>query len=444
MNRSSDTPDRSVLLKELEALSLRLELEEAEMIASMPNTAIEQELSALTLNSAISVDRGQVQELESRNETTARDTLIIGGHITDVSLSDQPAASHKRLKAGRSGDYISALVRMAIRFFQFLSKTDFDVIYDPSCTRLTRTSRTSLGVAVFLAGVTAFLSGTYALSTVFGSYAWGTFAALTLGFMYGCIFLLIGREMVGSQSKRAVLVRVPLAIGMCFIVAIPLEMKFLDGNIDKELRVMNVKENEAALKPTRDRQEELERGTRELQDAVSHYRDEVSYWEKAAEAETVGRVRAGRTGKAGAGPAYREAMRNREASAVALARHEMELKRHAELAEVERKRIYADYNMASIPQTEDFLARYEALAQLKSTSAAAAVVSWGLRGLFMLIGLLPILLKLSLPFNEYDALVESRLRLLIKRIYLLGDRQPEELSRAPSMSVRAEESVADV
>ena len=385
MNRSSDTPDRSVLLKELEALSLRLALEEAEMIASMPNTAIEQELIALTLNSATGVDRGQVQVPEPGSEITAKDTFVSGGHVADVSLSGQAAASHKRPRAEHLGGYMTVILRAAIRFFLFLSKTDVDVISDVSCTRLTRMSRTSMGVTVFLAGVAAFLSGTYALSTAFDGYAWGLFAALTLGFLYGCLFLLIGREMVGSQSKVAVLVKVPLAISICFIVAIPLEMKFLEDSINKQLVVASLSENRSGIDRMQSKLNELDARKAELRESVNRYHREVERWDEAMEAETVGRQLAGRTGKAGQGPVYKEAERNRDASAAALAQYEMELKRYGELEEEERKRIGADYKVASIPQTKDFLTRYEALDQLKSTWAGGRPAEGGRGGVFFVV-----------------------------------------------------------
>jgi hypothetical protein len=179
------------------------------------------------------------------------------------------------------------------------------------------------------------------------------------------------------------------------------------------------------------KQDEFDARKKELQEAVKKYRDEVKRWDEAMEAETVGRQLTGRTGKAGQGPAYEEAQRNRDSNQTTLARYESELAKHEASEEQERQRLLTEYNNGHISQARDFLARYEALDQLKATSAGAFVISWGLRIFFILIEVFPALLKLFLPYNEYNAIVEARRRSQVQLVHALGNQRLDDLAQNP-------------
>lgn len=204
------------------------------------------------------------------------------------------------------------LFQMLQRFFQFLSKTDRDAMNSPCCTRVARMTQTSLGIMVLLTGVLAFFSGSYAIYTAFANHAWASFVAIPLGLLYCFMIIIFDREIVGAQVKKAVWVRLPLAIIIGFIVAVPLELRLLQDSIDKQLVVLSQEENKPALERLQAKLDATEVRKKELHGLVQKYRDEINSWNKAMEAETVGRQISGRTGIAGAGPAYKEAERNRE------------------------------------------------------------------------------------------------------------------------------------
>ncbi|MFL6255015.1 MAG: DUF4407 domain-containing protein [Pyrinomonadaceae bacterium] len=317
------------------------------------------------------------------------------------------------------------------KFFRFLSKTDKDALDSGCCTRVTRMTQTSLGMMVLLTGVLAFFSGSYAIYTTFEGHPWAILVAVPLGLLYSCMIIMFDREIVGAQSKWAVLVRFPLAVAIGFIVAVPLELRLLEDSIGKQLLVSNQGDNKVSLSRMQKKQDELDARKKELQDAVNKYREEVKRWEEAMQQETVGAVASGRTGKAGQGSAYREAERNRDSSAATLARYEDELRKYEESEEQERQRLRADFNGGYVPAARDFLARYEALDQLKEHSAGAFAISWGLRIFFILVEVFPALLKLFLPYNEYNAIVEARLRSQVQRVHALGNKHLDDLSRNP-------------
>jgi len=323
------------------------------------------------------------------------------------------------------------LFRLVQRFFQFLSKTDQDALGSGCCTRVTRMTQTSLGMMVLLTGILAFFSGSYAIYTAFAAHEWAPLVAVPLGVLYSCMIIMFDREIVGAQDKRAAAFRFPLAILIGFIVAVPLELRLLEDSINKQLLVSSQEDNKVLLGRMQKKQDELDARKKELQDAINKYRSEVKRWDEAMEAETVGRQLSGRTGKAGQGPAYTEAMRNRDSNAATLARYEEELRKHEDVEEQERRRFQDEYKTGYVPQAMDFLARYEALDQLKASSAGAFAISWGLRIFFILIEVFPALLKLFLPYNEYNAIVEARMRSQVQRVHALGNQQLDELSRNP-------------
>jgi hypothetical protein len=321
--------------------------------------------------------------------------------------------------------------RLVQRFFQFLSKTDQDAIKSGCCTGVARMTQTSLGIMVFLTGALAFFSGSYAIYTAFENHPWAPLVAVPLGLLYSFMIIIFDREIVGAQDKRAVWVRLPLAIIIGFIVAVPLELRLLEDSINKQLRVSSQEDNKVILNRMQNKQDELDRRKKELQDAIKQYRGEVNRWDAAMEAETVGRRLAGRTGVAGQGPAYEEAKRNRDSNLEVLPRYEAELSKHEASEEKERQRLVTDYQSGHIQQATDFLSRYEALDQLKSKSAGAFAISWGLRLFFILIEVFPSILKLFLPYNEYNAIVEARMRAKVQLVHALGNQQLDDLSKNP-------------
>ncbi len=317
------------------------------------------------------------------------------------------------------------------RFFQFLSKTDPDAMNSPCCTLVARMTQTSLGVMVLLTGVLAFFSGSYAIYTAFGSHFWGQFVAVPLGILYAAMIIVFDREIVGAQVKRAVWIRLPLAIAIGFIVAVPLELRLLQDSIDKHLIVLSKQENRDPEERLKAKLDALDKRKGELQGKVQHYRDEINRWNAMMEAETVGRQLSGRTGIAGQGPAYREAERNRDANQQTLAKAEAELLKHEGEEGQARQQLQLEYNNAHVAQAHDFLARYQALESLKNTSPGAFSISWGLRIFFILIEVFPALLKLFLPYSEYNAIVEARRRSQVQLVHAVSNKRLDELARVP-------------
>jgi uncharacterized membrane-anchored protein YhcB (DUF1043 family) len=305
------------------------------------------------------------------------------------------------------------------KFFQFLSKTDPNVIRSPHCSGFVGMIQTALGVMVFITGFFAALSGGFAIYTAFRN----TVLALIVGILYGTMIMAFDREIVSAPSKKAVWLRLPLAVLIGFIVAVPIEMRLLQDRLEKQLRVNEQTENMPAIERKNARLDQLRDRREQLEKDARRYREEVATWSSNMEAEVVGRVREGRTGKAGEGPAHRAARENKELNEKLLVDTQKQLGQvQAEEVE-ERRQIEADFNRTFILQTYGFLSQFEALEELKSQSAAAWEISWMLRLLFVFIEIFPALVKLLLPYSAYNALLEAKHRDSIQIIHSIANQR---------------------
>jgi hypothetical protein len=321
--------------------------------------------------------------------------------------------------------------QMLLRFFQFLSKTDQDALNARCCSKSVRMTQTSLGVMVFVTGTLAFFSGSYAIYTAFSGSPWATVLTIPIGILYSFMIMVFDREIVSATNKYAVIVRFPLALAIGLIVAVPLEMRLLQDSIEKEIKRISMTENKEVIATMDNEEASVKKRKRELEEAITHYREEVTKWQNAMEAETVGRQLAGRTGLPGQGPAYEEARRNRDQNQKFLDESKQELSRVEEQEEKVMARINEKYTPRVVAPAYDFLARYQALDTLKENSAAAWWISWGLRMFFILIEVFPALVKLFLPYSEYNAIVEARRRASIQLIHAEGNQRLGEMARTP-------------
>lgn len=313
------------------------------------------------------------------------------------------------------------------RFFQFLSKTDTQVINSQHCSKFARMTQTSLGVLVFITGVFAFLSGSFAVQTAFKNIA----LAVIVGILYGLMIMAFDREIVSATNKKAVWIRLPLAFFIGFIVSVPIEMRLLQDRLEKQLHINEKIENQDLINQNQASIDKLHVRRDTLENDVQKYRDQVARWSDAMEAEVVGRVRAGRTGKAGEGPAYREAARNRDLSEKLLNDTVKQLKEVGDQQKEEQTQIENTYQRGYVHQTYGFLSQFEALEQLKEQSAAAWRISWMLRLLFIFIEVFPALVKLLLPYSAYNAILEARRRESIQLVHALTNHRMTGLGQQP-------------
>lgn len=272
------------------------------------------------------------------------------------------------------------------------------------------------GLFVFLTASFAFMSGYYALVSVFGD--WDPIkqgyhlsmkmTAITTGvaLMYALMIGMIDREIVSARTKWAALLRIPLAIIIGVVIAVPIELRILQGRIHQK-----IEENQAAkLAPYIEQKNALiatiEQDVSEIEDIITVYTNELSQVRNRVRDEDLGRSGAGLTGLAGQGKFYRYA-RQEEAS------YEEEIERlkavKAEKLAYRGKRLSeleADNNMAHTEPVYDLWEKYMVMHQVVREDETGVAKRWvyGISAFFILLELIPALMKLFNPKNDYDKL----------------------------------------
>lgn len=318
------------------------------------------------------------------------------------------------------------------RLFLYLSKTDPEIIEQlartqPVAGKDARFAQMSLGLMVFITGVLAFASGSYALYTTFQDWR----VALSVGLIYACLIMAFDREIVSATNKSTVFIRFPLALFIGVAVALPLEMRLLQGRLDKQLQQEEQSENKAVQTRRDEKVDSFRQKTAKLQSEVEKYREAVDRWGDAIEAEDTGRPAPGRSGLAGRGVKYNAAKQRQAESQKLLEKAEADLQKHlAEEAKIFNE-ADRDYQQRFINQRYDFLSRFEALETLKANSPAAWKVSWVLRLLFIFIELFPALAKLFTPSNVYSGLIDSRRNVAIQTLFVAANAHMQAIRNNP-------------
>ena len=313
------------------------------------------------------------------------------------------------------------------RFFQYLSNTDPEVIKSPLCSKSVRMTQTMLGVMVFITGIFAFLSASFAVNTAFER----TDLAVLVGVFWGAMIIWFDRSIVSTKNKLAILGRVPIALMIGLTVSIPLELKLFDDRLGKFLNQESQQENSSVIARKKQLTDRLAENEEKLKNEIIKYTEEVRKWSEAMQRETVGMVIEGSTGKVGQGPAFQEAKRNMEQNEKLLANTQKQLDDFYNHKKEEEIKIDNEFKGGMINQTYGFLSKYEALEGLKSQSVPAWSLAWLLRMLFILIELFPAFIKLFLPYTIYDALVEANNRDTIQVIHRNTNDRMDDVTQTP-------------
>lgn len=307
------------------------------------------------------------------------------------------------------------------RFFQFLSKTDRRVII--YCTDYSVKTQVTNGVFVLLTGMFAFLTSMYAVYKTCRDFR----VAIPVALLYATVIVFIDREIVSAGSRWAALARLPLAFVIGLVISVPLEMYLFEKRINDQLVGDNYTASRAQLAADVQR---YDGRIKTLEDEVAGYRNGMAEASQEITDETAGHVREGkkRTGLPGCGPTC-------EAAKAQLARNEQLLgvvqteldglrplltTAQTQLREIDERR--------AAPTVDDLMARYEAMEKVKAQSLSASYMAWGIRGLIILIEILPAFMKLIQRYNEYNFAVEAARRVNITRAIAIANDQIDQLT----------------
>ncbi len=297
--------------------------------------------------------------------------------------------------------------------FLWASKTDRRILR--LCAPWTQMTHVSRGFFVFETALFAAGAAYYTLITTVSSNAT---AAAIIALLWGAMILMIDRELVGAWSRKSLWIRVLLAAIIGTTVAIPAEMRVLQGRIDQQIVRQQQAENAGLIARYHAQQDQLNQRQQQLQAQITDFRNQSALASRNKEAESVGAVIAGETtGIKGEGPAYRAAN-----DRIAELQQQMDAAA-TELKSVEsdRARIANELKQEEIAAVYDFPSRYEALTKATDASKPLWRLSWLITLVFIGIDMVPVLMKALSPITDYDHLLAAQVKENIQRARLIAE-----------------------
>lgn len=300
-----------------------------------------------------------------------------------------------------------------ISFFWFCSGADTEIL--KKC-RTETAKYTGIGATVFLTGVFAFLSGSYALYTVFDN----VWSAVIFGLVWGVMIFNLDRFIVSSMRKERrpgrefamATPRLILAVLISVVIARPLELKIFEKEISPELVVMEQEkyalqeaELQARFVP---RQDSLRSRIEGLKAEVAEKRRQRDDLQRMAREEADG---TGGSRRRNPGPIYK--LKKADADK---AEHELEALSAANNERIAALEKLLAANVAGMDRELTGLkrssidgpaARMEALDRVTQQSDAILRAHWFILLLFIAIETAPVFVKLISPRGPYDSMLRT-------------------------------------
>ena len=316
------------------------------------------------------------------------------------------------------------------RFLWWVACTDEEAIL--LCSPVTRFYQTIAGTMILITTLLAFISGGYAILQVVHHVV----PTIPLAAIYAMAIFSIDRFIVSARGRQMAWFRLPLALVIGCVIAVPLELRLVQERIEQELNRLEQSENQGAEDSRTTQRDELQGRINKLEQRADEYRNQISEWGAKIEAEVVGRVRAGSTGLAGEGPAHRAAVEQKQLNIDLLGQVNVELERLRAQQSGTFQQIEKEYQRKRVAQPRDLLAQYEALHIIEREHPETAKMTWAITILLILIELFPALVKLMLPYTAYAALayaalVEAREREDIQRGHSMGNYNIRQIVAEP-------------
>ncbi len=272
-----------------------------------------------------------------------------------------------------------------------------------------------IGIIVFLTGILAAISGSYAIYTVFESVP----TAVATGIFWGVIIFFLDWYLVASLRKDKTwwkeivmaLPRVILSIFIAYVVATPIKMRLFKQEIESRMALTQLEKRQQAETILSSEFSEIERlkiQNDSIQKQIERARQRRDHLFKLFIAEAEG---TGGTGVAGKGSVYREKKAEYDRAQQELDELKNRLYPTFEQNQVriqylqsERDRVLTS-NQMIITRTKGFLSQYHNLTLLREEDSAVDGISLFITLLFIIIETSPIIVKLLTNRGPYDDLL---------------------------------------
>ena len=294
---------------------------------------------------------------------------------------------------------------LGMKFFLFCAATDEDIL--AQCPKSEYYKYSGVGVTVFFTGLLAFLSGGYALYTVFDSLV----LSLILGFFWGTIVFNLDRFLVSTMKKskgktREIIQIVPrllLAIFLSIVISKPLELRIFQQEINEKLHYTGIEKLAAidslytAKFATKERQVD---GLKKELNVRFEIREEL-YRQYKCECEgTCG------TGEKGRG----EECDRKEKKYAKTDQEYLALKKQIDLDVLTIKKEIASLKIERVIYQDELQSTFSAglMARLDALSELPSGPQYAILLLLICIEIAPILVKLLSPYGPYDHILKTK------------------------------------
>jgi len=310
------------------------------------------------------------------------------------------------------------------RLLLFMSKTDLFILQ--FCTNTTRMTLGSVGVMVVITGILAFFSSFFALKNSFfmeDSSAMSWIVPICVACVYAGAIMAFDREIVAATDKRAAWMRIPFAILIGFVISYPIELQMQHGRITAEINQMaearnkdKIDENKLLEKDMVRLKEQTIQPLLDKQASLVKLRDQEQKsadWESQPENGLCrGRCAEHKVNAENYQRQLDELKKQIDAESASISKDER-------VNEIRKKLLANDTLIqADKNRSHDLLSQAVALHSIYKSEAggAAETLGWFLRFFFVCFELFPVLIKMTMPYTEYHAYLDARMRLNVNKI----------------------------
>ncbi|MDD3773546.1 MAG: DUF4407 domain-containing protein [Weeksellaceae bacterium] len=306
---------------------------------------------------------------------------------------------------------------MALRkFFYNLTIADIELIQRTN--GFARNMRVNLGIFVLLTSVFAFFSGYYALTMIFGY--WDPISnthivsikmqvvCVVIAFFYALMILMIDKMIVADTNKWIILLRLPLAIIIGLVIAVPLKLKIMEDEITKEIYRKQLAPR-AELNEAKDKlYQQYDEDKRELEMMIRFHQMKADEAREIKNAEHAGLEGESFSGKPGRGLRYRIAAEEESENLKRIKLLNNQINEKKLEYENRLNALQQNLDQTSIVESHGLWARYMMLGNIihNDTTGKAKMMVWGISLLFVMFELLPSIMKLLGRKTEYDMLLD--------------------------------------
>ncbi len=305
-------------------------------------------------------------------------------------------------------------------FFIWCAGSDKDTL--KHCPRSERIKHIGFGTLVLVPAILAFVSMTYALSTV-GKLQEYPILAYLGGLVWAAIIFSFDRYIVSTHRRKlsnkdelkspSFYLRFFFALILGIVISHPIVLLYFDGSITDKINE-NVKEKQESIRSEYDQR--IVTVENRLVAIDTTFRHKVKQRDEQArlvaleiDGEVLKNARGEivTTGIYGKGPAAENKIRHLEKleKELGLMRVSDSLQKVALKEEILDLKDESDSAVTAYAVSYDYLRREMALEQLKDENSIVVITQWLLLLLFILVDILPVTFKTFSPFGMYDKIL---------------------------------------